>query len=878
MKRRENFFMAEYMTSEREEYIAKLDVQIQVINSILKLDLGSVVSAELKKQLKKLKTEAETVQRKLRNNEFEIAIVGEESSGKSTFANALMGNSILPRADKRCTYTSTRIAYSGDNSEDSAVVSFYTVDEFDSDFKDKLRQLCFPNYEMYSFDTLDYNKYKAIYNSDVPDDVKDRKNTDSIRSDLETIIRHADEIRQLLDKPNKPLNSEEISCGDLMAYITDEVKALAVSGIVIYSKQLVDMKNAVIYDVPGFNSPTALHKHQTLNRMKSADAIIITAKGDEPSITEGPLKILQASDDDGNPLQDKLFVFANKIERSTDITENIGLIQSQWTNTGFVEPNMCNKRIYFGSALAHLQAKGLCFDPDGSSRALREFKEKEKYMPAGDGINALREGLENYNRTERFEVLKRRINRIKTDILKAFKDIYTGNENLTTSRSYSAEQVAMVAELIDDTRPAAEKKLLDLKADIRAYMPTELPLSKQIITYITDNVTTEHYSVSDELLDNVKKHTLYIGNYDDVGRIESTIREMKFKEMYEDFSQNVINIADKHHTNYSAQILDIILDAMGVNISSPYREELVEALKNEVAVFRSDLISTDHSNELYYQSLIERFSRYLYQILITSQYSAERLREFYDSIDNFYSLSVFYKKPDCENDLAYIDIAPKDQPLCMMLLFHYYLNVADNIRLLMNDISRISGIREVPNEITKIAEKAFYVTGGKKDTIIEMVSKKTANIVDKSDDFKVNLVKQVLSQIINSNELYSVANKKAFTQYYERYHSSIRDGKLYSVEDFRADFDVDIQILQDVLINAFVRAISMEKPFVAREAKSIDDIIDYIKSKSFGAFLSANFYKIKYKETQLLDKQRREQEQNAAIIQAISGILDSLAN
>ena len=62
-----------------------------------------------------------------------------------------MGNSILPRADKRCTYTSTRIAYSGNDNEDSAVVSFYSVDEFDSDFKDKLRQLYFPKYEMYSF-------------------------------------------------------------------------------------------------------------------------------------------------------------------------------------------------------------------------------------------------------------------------------------------------------------------------------------------------------------------------------------------------------------------------------------------------------------------------------------------------------------------------------------------------------------------------------------------------------------------------------------------------------------------------------------------------------------------------------------------------------
>lgn len=85
-------------------------------------------------------------------------------------------------------------------------------------------------------------------------------------------------------------------------------------------------------------------------------------------------------------------------------------------------------------------------------------------------------------------------------------------------------------------------------------------------------------------------------------------------------------------------------------------------------------------------------------------------------------------------------------------------------------------------------------------------------------------------------------------------------------------------LLQPMEVRQVQTASIRKHGFVAREAKSIDDIIDYIKSKSFGAFLSANFYKIKYKETQLLDKQRREQEQNAAIIQAISGILDSLAN
>lgn len=864
--------MAEYMTHEREEYIAKLEGQIKAIDNILKMDSGTVVSAELRKQLKALKTEAETVLRKLKNNEFEIAIVGLEKAGKSTFANALMENNLLPTKDLRCTFTSTQIEYSGDDKDDSATVSFYTVEEFDKDFKDKLCKLEFPNYERYSFDTIDEKKYLTIYESEVSDEKK-RLYGDSIHEDILAIIRNVDSLSGLLGRPAISFGADRIKSGELEAYITDEAKARAVKQVVIRSEKLNEMKNAIIFDVPGFNSPTELHKIQTLERMKSADSIIVVANGVSPSLTGESLKILRESDDEGNPLNDKLFVFANKIEGARDIGKNVNDTFNEWINKGFVaQSNKC--RIIFGSALAHLQAAGI----DSDDRILRSFKERENEMPNGDGVEVMRKALAEYNKNERFEVLKRRINRIKADILKAFGDIRSGNEDPAASRIYSAEQVKKLPALIDKIRRAAKEKLLALKADIRSYMPGEQPLSKQIIDYISANVTTEKYSISPELLDYVKKRTPFIGNHDDVGRIEATIREMKFKEMYEDFSQNVINIADKHHMEYSVKILDILLEAIGVDAVSPYRDELSELLKNEVAAYRTDLLSSDHSNELYYQSLIERFSRYIYQILITSQYNTERLREFYDSIDNFYSLSVFYKKPGCEDDLAYIDIAPKNQPLCMMLLFHHYLNAADNIRLLMNEISRVSGLREVPDEISKFTEKAFSATGGNIGTIIDTVTKKAANVADKTDDFRINLIRQALSQIIESNEPCSVANKEAFTQYYERYHSSIRSGKLYSVEDFIADFDVDIQILQDVLVNAFVRAISMEKPFVAREVKSIDDIIGYIESESFGAFLSANLYKIKYKETLLLDKQRREQEQNAAIIGAINGILDSLAN
>ena len=857
------------VNSEKASYIEKIETQVKVITNILKMDSGTVISPEVKKLLRNLKTEAEIVLRKLKNNEFEVAIVGMEKAGKSTFANALMENNLLPTKDLRCTFTSTQIEYSGDDKEDSAIVSFYTAQEFDRDFKDKLSKLGIPNSDQYSFDTISESNYLRLFDSDVSDDKK-RLYSDSIHEDILAVIRNVDSLSRLLGTPPINFGPDRINSGDLESYITEESKARAVKQVIIRSKKLNAMKNAVIFDVPGFNSPTELHKIQTLERMKSADAIIVIANGASPSLTGESLSILRQSDDDGNPLNDKLFVFANKIDQASDIGKNIQDTRAEWINKGFVVPAK-QHRIVFGSARAHLQAAGL----DEEKRVLDSFNARSAELPDGDGIEAMRVALAKYNANERFEVLKRRINRINADITKAFSDICSGYESTASSRSYSAEQVAMVTELIDDIRPSLEKKLLDLKAEIRYSMPKERPLSKKIIDYITAEVTTEKYSLTDEELDDAIKRSPYIGNHEDVGRIEGDIRENKFKAMYEDFSLNVVNIADKLHNEYSAQILEIMLSSMGIDGSSPYYDDLKTGLTKEISAVRTDLLSADHSNELYYQSLIERFSRYIYQILITSQYSSERLREFYDSIDDLYSLSIFYKKPDCKNELAYIDVAPKDQPLCMMLLFHNYFRREEVVRSLADEACRLLNVRSLPEETAQYLDTAYCMLGTK-ESVIAKVRNVADKAGDKSDEFKINLLNQTLNQLTKNYKLCSVADQAEFSKFYGEFHSSVRGGKLYSVADFRADFDVDIQILQDVLVNAFVRAISMEKPFVAREVKAIDDIVDFVKSKKFGAFISANFYKIRYRETQILDKQRREQEQNAAIIGEISNILNTL--
>ena len=113
----------ENMTTEKQAYIKKLGQQMTAMGRILGMDSGSVLSGEAKARLQNLKKEAERLKRKLENNEFEIAIVGLEKAGKSTFANALMQKSnLLPTDDQRCTFTSTLITYDGGG--ESASVSF----------------------------------------------------------------------------------------------------------------------------------------------------------------------------------------------------------------------------------------------------------------------------------------------------------------------------------------------------------------------------------------------------------------------------------------------------------------------------------------------------------------------------------------------------------------------------------------------------------------------------------------------------------------------------------------------------------------------------------------------------------------------------------
>ena len=286
------------ITQEREKYIQKLDLQIGGMNQLLSDKYMEVITPAKHDEISRLRRKAEVIRRKLASNEFEIAIIGLEKAGKSTFANALMGIDILPSMDARCTYTSTSIRY-GDS--DEAEVVFYTREEFARNFTDSLKTMGIEHAENLDFTTLSLSKYQDLYNS-----LPVNNYTSNLSADIENIIMHRDTLLRYIGMPKKVFKGAgELESQELKNFIQNPAYAIAVKEITIRSSMLRDMQNAVIYDVPGFDSPTQMHKEQTIHMMKTCDVIVMIASAEAPSIRGPQVQIFESEvDEDGIPFNE----------------------------------------------------------------------------------------------------------------------------------------------------------------------------------------------------------------------------------------------------------------------------------------------------------------------------------------------------------------------------------------------------------------------------------------------------------------------------------------------------------------------------------------------------------------------------------------------
>ncbi len=859
---------------EKLKYIRILEVIISGISNILNMDSYSMMADTLREKLMEWKADSEKLLHKLKKNEFEIAIVGLEKAGKSSFSNAFIENSLLPTDQGRCTYTSTCIAY---NEYDIAQISFYTKEEFTKNFSDKLKKIGIENSEKYSFELMTRQQYEQLFQK--LELGKQKLYGSTLNQDILDTIDNRQEILNYLGNPMKQFSGEEFE--EFQGFIKEPSKAIAVKEITIGSRLLEKMPNAIIYDIPGFNSPTEMHQQQTRTRMKSADAIVIIAKADEPSLTGEVLDIFRECDNDGTVLNDKLFVFANKADRA-NISKNKDITYDEWIHKRNILDEKYKNRIFFGSSNAHLQKIGKLPAEDKGN----DYISPLKMRGLEDGIYEIREALEEYNRTSRFEVLKGRVNKIKGALSAAFEEVNQKYATIETNNFITGDKIDLALNFKSEFIEKVVKNLQSYRDDIvRGKMQTEKPLSKGIAKYILETITVENYQITDEELK--KAHKCYISSvteHEAPQTIESPLRREKFEKMYHDFFDAIMSISVENHVKCRGDIIEIIMEAMNLSKTSPYYDKICTQLKDAFSAISQ---STD---EGYYQSLIERFARDIYEILIQCTYSEERYNKFIPEMDNFFSFSVFYN-PDLkeENKLDYIHKAPKDQILCNLLLFHDYNRSSSKevcekkTAELADAVKKIAGLKEISTMNMKLIQKIVQRDYENADRIIidiledcDIENENQTTISAKVSMLLQRAVKDMPEEEENYAIQADLSKPVEFRKAYASYFAQIRSNRTY--EDMKKDFACDIDILRDVLLHAFIRAINIEKSFVAREVKAIEYVISWIESKEFNAFVSNNIEFIKAEEFDSLDRAEAEIKMRSAFMMEINKIIATINN
>ena len=405
---------------EKQAFIEKLERQEECFKELFTKDKdGMIIGPSERDTLSELRERNNAVLSRLKSREFAVAVVGLEKAGKSTLGNALINSEILPEYTERCTYTTTELR-AGDKNE--AEVTFYSEEEFARIFREMLQSVGYDGSA--DFRTLSPETFARYWEAVGEDESKRavyERHNGKTDEDILTILRGSQTIGELLGQPVRKFAYDSgQGSGEFQLYITgisgynDKGAAVrtahpyAVKNVVIRSTELGGMSNIVLYDVPGFDSTTELHKKQTEQMLKEADAIIlVTNVGDRPNINSPQLDMLRkVRDQDGVKLRDKTFIFGNKIDRAGNearARDNDSALRSEAERYQVAQ----GSRVISGSAKAYLEGLGL-LSPDEIRRGKINAKAKLDEWGMPDGITQLHSQLQEYYDNDRFEVLRRR--------------------------------------------------------------------------------------------------------------------------------------------------------------------------------------------------------------------------------------------------------------------------------------------------------------------------------------------------------------------------------------------------------------------------------------------------------------------------------------
>lgn len=748
-----------------EKYTDILDEIGNIKDRVLIEDSSKDLFSKINNKLKSRKE-------RLKKPKFEVAIIGLEKAGKSTFANALLKDDYLPQAPNRCTYTTTTIESSKENNR--ATISFYTKNEFLESFqatcKDiELQNIDFETITLDSFEKILQEKSALFQNSNNADDIR-------------AIIKNRDDIKKYLDKSNEIIESNIKN--SIKPFIVDEKIARAVKNINILSNEFKDFDDMVLYDVPGFDSPTKFHMEQAKKYLLRADVVILLVSiADNVSFTKMLADYIKdVKDEDGTTLKRKLIIGAtkfdfhihgNKDEDLKGIEERKELLIKECKKFDIYK----EENFFLTSPLSYLE--GL--------KAMNSDKAHSKIINLGldDGVLDIRNRVVDFFNNEAIDVLKDAI-AIDVQECKTFLLEFRKNNNTEDlHEKINEEEYDLKIKKINEI----SKQLLDIVVDKQKFVKeqNDFNIQKSIIEKM-ETIWLDQIKISDEKRESLIKEITQ-DNTEKVGEFQSKLRPVIYAkslelmkkmiaEAIEDKSFNVIN-------NFKDEILKVF------NINSEKENKLKEKL--------SEIIDKHSYNSKSYEPLLDRFLIDIFKIMIeypiATSKNDERFKAFKESEQSIESLLVFDDSYDRELGSLYA------QSLVKKILVHY------------EDIQ----FEDIKNKL--IQYKDLFVHNLSIDDLASsLMNKKISlrtldNFIEKSKDKLKNLVAD--SIIHNISEF---APKNIYAELFDNAQKS------HTYIQVQEEINKDIDLLKEIISNIVLKAAKIEKPFINSLNNQIESI------------------------------------------------------
>ena len=889
----------------KKEFINKLESADRAFEEIFRVDNDElVIQGEERGILRNLQEDNRKILDKIKRNEFSVSIVGLEKAGKSTLGNALIKSMVLPEDAQRCTYTTTEIRA---GEEDVAEVRFYTREEFNKNFKRMLKELEYPG--DVDFFTMSERAFSEYWDGVEADPA--RRNLfhtfdGDIIKDIGRMLAGKEIIKPLLGQAPKLFGKESWESGEFnefKTYVTGisgkdadgsairKPHPYAVKNIVIRSTELGKMSHMVIYDVPGFDSPTELHKKQTEEMLKESDAIIlVTNVGDRPNLTGPQLDMLRKGHDAyGVNLSDKVFVFGNKLDRAPDAATgktNLAALRNDAVNNHIAR----SERVIGGSARAFLETLGK-ISGNVASKVIEEWRPEN-----GNGVDCLHSKMKDYYNCDRFAVLQKRAETTLAGTRDKLGELLERYRDGELNTDDAAAEVYME---IRDRLPEFVREALVITGQHVTEVKNTQPFStalKEKINEVYPLVAEGH----EELIQNEENRlAITAGAVYKTSTVDGNVRNILHVRFLENIVKQATRLTGERQEALRKDLITAFLKTMGMEPATTYQSELTASVNK---LFDEMLL--EGGKECDFNSLVERFADTVIEATILCTFGEEQRRDTVkELLPELVSLSVYYNLPakdDSPNGIDLKNIGSDSDVFFAKILAHEGIasdedstEVKDNANYLMRLLEEHKGqilqgasiaadYFPVSKWAKLLVKAGVSLTQMESDETIKgryKFSNKFENLVyaDNWDKLLPEEKRNAIYKLVTSYAD-NKGDSESFSDVLEVFHERAKAERcMETKEDMIRALDADIEILRDITKKSVINAIGLERAFNSVITKNVNLIRDHLQegegAKAFNAWIRSHAKELMPSRFTDIIENRAVNEKRRGIVNAVKSVL-----